>query len=440
MPLSYQNPLRNLDRFRGAPDPEDALRRYERLAAAGLPEPDDEDLAEVVWTACAVAPYLAMLGARDVGRLVGAARDPHLHREKPREVMVDEVLPHIVDARDERDLGRRLRDYRAREYVRLGVRECGLGDREAVGRELAHLADVLVDAALRWHDAELGRAHGEPRYDAEDGTSRRAELVVFGMGKLGGEELNFASDIDVLYVYSSDNGAAGDVTLHEYFDKLARRVTRTIGEVTEDDVVFRVDLRLRPEGSRGPLVNSLPSIERYYESWGRPWERQAWLKARPSAGDPALGREVLAALEPFVHPRTTGPHVVREVEELNRRIKAELDGVGLGGGFDVKVGRGGIREIEFFVQALQLVHAGKQPQLRERSTRRALDKLLFAGLVAERERRALADAYELLRHVEHLVQLESGRQTGCGGEASTCHSRTLDETGLSFSPLPAPRA
>jgi glutamate-ammonia-ligase adenylyltransferase len=395
-----------------APDPEDARRWRDRLAAVGLDESSlDADAVEVLWLAAAHAPYLALLAVRDAGRLVAAAHDPYLRRPKPKARMAAELREALDGVADADDLARRLRAWRAREYIRLGARECGLGRADEVGRELSHLADVALDAAVAFHDAELERAHGEPRFTADDGTVRRAALVVFGMGKLGGQELNFSSDVDLIYAYSSDNGAAGPLSLHEYFDKLARRVTQTIGAVTEDDIVFRVDLRLRPEGSRGPLVNSLPSMERYYEAWGRPWERQAWLKARPAAGSLALGAETLALLEPFIYPRSLSSDVIADVNELNRKIKAELAPGTLATGLDVKLGVGGIREIEFFVQALQLVHAGKNRWLRARSTRRALDRLLFAGLVAEREQRTLAEAYELLRQIEHRLQLESGRQT-----------------------------
>jgi [glutamine synthetase] adenylyltransferase / [glutamine synthetase]-adenylyl-L-tyrosine phosphorylase len=398
--------------FEGAPDPEDARRRWNLLIERGLlPDEITGDLAEVTWIACAMAPYLAVLAARDPARLRAAAADPYLRREKPKEVMAEELAAELAGVTTEAELLAALRRHRAREFIRLGAKEYGLSTREEVGRELAALADCALDAAVRFHDADLERQHGEPL--GEDG---RAGFVVFGMGKLGGGELNFASDVDLIYLYSTDEGAAGSLSLHEYFEQLARGVTRALGEVTEDDHVFRVDLRLRPEGTRGPLVNSLPSAERYYESWGRPWERQAWLKARPCAGDVALGEEALRALEPFIYPRTIGPGVIRDVQDLNRKIKSELVSERGGpdapaGGFDVKVGRGGIREIEFFVQALQLVHAGKRKDLRARSTRRALDRLLFAGLVAERERRQLADAYEFLRHTEHVLQLDSGRQT-----------------------------
>ncbi|MBI4508985.1 MAG: bifunctional [glutamate--ammonia ligase]-adenylyl-L-tyrosine phosphorylase/[glutamate--ammonia-ligase] adenylyltransferase [Deltaproteobacteria bacterium] len=403
-------------RFGGAPDEQDARRRFERLVSAGIGGSEihlDEgsNLAEVVRVACAHAPYLATLAARDVRRLVLAAEDPYLRHEKPRVVMESELCRALEGVHDGRELALRLRAYRAREYIRLGARELGLGDRAEVGRELSYLADACLCAAIRFHDAELCAAVGEPLQVADDGTTRRAGLVVMGMGKLGGLELNFSSDIDVIFVYHSDQGSAGRLSLHEYFDKLAQRVVRAIGEVTEDDIIFRVDLRLRPEGTRGPLVNSLLSLERYYESFGRPWERQAWLKARPCAGDLSLGEETLSALEPFIYPRTLSGQVIRDVEDLNRRIKAELDPQRLGRGFDVKLGRGGIREVEFFVQALQLVHAGKRVGLRERNTRRALDKLLFAGLITDREWRALSDGYDFLRQVEHLLQLESGRQT-----------------------------
>jgi glutamate-ammonia-ligase adenylyltransferase len=399
--------------LRLAPDPAAAARRLEHLHAAGLREAElgSEDDLEVLKIAVGPAPYLTALAARDPARLLAAARDPYLRREKPAARLQAE-LAAVLEGATPADFAARLRAFRAREFIRLGARECGLGQPEEVARELAHLADVAFDAAVRFFQPIVDEQLGEPRWDAEDGTSRRPELTVIGMGKLGGEELNFSSDVDVIYVYSSDNGQTSrGRSLHEYFDRLAKRITPALGEVTEDDLVFRVDLRLRPEGSKGPLVNSLPSIERYYEAWGRPWERQAWLKARPSAGSLALGEEVLAVLEPFIYPRSIGPGVVRDVEELNRKIKAELDSGTLETGFDVKLGIGGIREIEFFVQALQLVHAGKNPSLRERATRRALDRLLFAGLVAERERRALADAYGFLRQVEHRLQLVAGQQT-----------------------------
>ena len=400
----------------GAPDPADAARRAERWLEAvggGAPPALTPAAVEILALACRRAPYLATLVTRDPGRLARVAADPYLRREKPRAVIAAEIDAAVAAATDAAGLARALRRVRADELVRLGARELAMGLDTEVGRELAHLADACFDAAIRFHDTGLRARHGAPRWRDDDGVERDAALVVIAMGKHGGLELNFSSDVDVIYLYSSDAGAAGALSLHEYFAKLATAVTQALSDVTADDVVFRVDLRLRPEGSRGAIANSLAQAERYYETFGRPWERQAWIKARPCAGDLALGDEVMTLLRPFVHPRHTSPTIVDEVMALNRRIKAELDrspasGVG---GFDVKNGVGGIREIEFFVQALQLIHAGRRPELRARSTLAALDALLFAGLVADEEHLVLHRAYRWLRHVEHVLQLEGGLQT-----------------------------
>jgi glutamate-ammonia-ligase adenylyltransferase len=403
---------RPADLSHGAPDEPDgtsALRRAERLfdsaAQTGLDLSDlDGDALHVARLACQRAPYLTTLLCRDPGRLARVAADPYLRREKPYERLVSELAGATAS-----DLKASLRRLRGDELVRLGVRELELGERTEVGRELAHLADACFDTAIRVCDHELRTRYGAPRFVDDDGRERDAHLAVIGMGKLGGEELNFSSDVDVIYVYSSDQGQAGSLSLHEYFAKLCKDITAAISEVTDDELVFRVDLRLRPEGAKGPIANSVAQIERYYETFGRPWERQAWLKARLAAGDRALGDEIFATLRPFVYPRMTSPSVVDDVRDLNRRIKREL--VRGRDGFDLKNGEGGIREIEFFVQALQLIHAGKQPALRQRGTLMALDALLFAGLVTDDEHDVLVRAYRWLRHAEHVLQLEIGQQT-----------------------------
>ncbi|MGZ3429548.1 MAG: [protein-PII] uridylyltransferase family protein, partial [Polyangia bacterium] len=348
---------------------------------------------------------------RDPSRLAALTLDPFLRREKDAATMRSE-LGAILDGGV--DLAAGLRAFRNREYLRLGARELGWGAQEEVARELAHLADVTLDAALGRIHAELVARHGEPRTD--DG--RPCRFVVFGMGKLGGEELNFSSDIDLLYLYETDQGAAGALSLHEFFAKLCERLTRAIADVGDDGFVFRVDLRLRPEGTRGPVCNALGAAERYYESFGRSWERQAWVKARAVAGDPSLGDEALDMLAPFVWPRTVGPDMIRAIHELMARMRAEQGPEA--NVRDVKLGPGGIREVEFFTQALQLVHGGRNRGLRERGTLRALDRLRTAGIVSEREHRTLADAYVFLRRVEHRLQLADGRQT---------HALPADEAG-----------
>ncbi|MGE3547240.1 MAG: bifunctional [glutamate--ammonia ligase]-adenylyl-L-tyrosine phosphorylase/[glutamate--ammonia-ligase] adenylyltransferase, partial [Kofleriaceae bacterium] len=299
--------LRPSDLARGAPDEGDASRRAERLFDAasqcGLDLAGLDDAGVRIATlSCQAAPYLASLLTRDPHRLVRVARDPYLRREKPREVLVAEIEAAIRSVTTTNQLRAALRRMRADELVRLGVRELELGLDTEVGRELSRLADTCFDAAIGFHDAELRGRYGAPRYIDDEGRERDAELAVIGMGKLGGEELNFASDVDVIYVYSSDQGEVGGISLHEYFAKLCTRVTAALSEVTEGDVVFRVDLRLRPEGAKGAIANSVAQMERYYEVFGRPWERQAWIKARPCAGSEQLGGEVLEMLRPFVFP------------------------------------------------------------------------------------------------------------------------------------------
>ncbi|MCE9580046.1 MAG: hypothetical protein K8W52_43425, partial [Deltaproteobacteria bacterium] len=311
-----------------AADRDDARRRADRVLAAIRGAGHTSALsgleAHILGLAAARAPYLATLLARDPARLARTAADPYLRREKPGAVLVAQLAAATAEAATAADLARALRRVRADELVRLGVRELELGLDTEVGRELARLAGACFDQALAFHDRLLRARFGPPRERHDDGSERDATMVVIGMGKLGGEELNFSSDVDVIYVYSSDQGAAGALSLHEYFGKLAAAISAAVGEVTEDDIVFRVDLRLRPEGSQGAIANSLAQLERYYETFGRPWERQAWLKAQPCAGDRALGDEVMATMRPFVYPRHTSATVVAEVLELNRRIKREL--------------------------------------------------------------------------------------------------------------------
>jgi glutamate-ammonia-ligase adenylyltransferase len=341
------------------------------------------------------------------------AADPWLRRPKPRAITFRDVRAAAAGAGDLAELQRRLRVFRRFEMLRLGARELGWGTTEEVAQELAAFADACLELAVEVCDGELAREVGEPREES----GARARFVVIAMGKLGGEELNFSSDIDVCYFYSSDAGQAGGAvgepqTLHAYYSELARRVSAALEQPTADGMVFRVDLRLRPEGRSGPLCNALAAAESYYESFGRTWERQAWLRARVAAGDRALGDELLGALEPFIYPRHIDPRMVAEVRELRALFRDPADaGDALGEtGFDVKLGSGGIRDVEMVVQALQLLHAGKRVDLRERNTPRALPRLVVAGLLSDREAWTLLAAYRFWRRLEHRVQVASGAQ------------------------------
>jgi glutamate-ammonia-ligase adenylyltransferase len=202
-------------------------------------------------------------------------------------------------------------------------------------------------------------------------------------------------------------------------------------------MIFRVDLRLRPEGRNGPICNALAAAERYYETFGRTWERQAWLRARSAAGDRALGDELLAALDPFIYPRSVEPRMVEEVRGLRALFRDPADAAGTLGdtGFDVKLGSGGIRDVEMVVQALQLLHAGKRPDLRERNTPRALPRLVVAGLLGDREAQTLLDAYRFWRRLEHRVQVATGAQRH--RLPATDEAREAFARGLGFADLAA---
>ncbi|HKY39486.1 MAG TPA: bifunctional [glutamate--ammonia ligase]-adenylyl-L-tyrosine phosphorylase/[glutamate--ammonia-ligase] adenylyltransferase [Polyangiaceae bacterium] len=294
------------------------------------------------------------------------------------------------------------------EKVRIALREVlppklGGAELPETARELAELADAVVEVALDEATAHVASRFGRPRRDGAP-----AELCVLGMGKLGGLELNAGSDIDIVFVYDSDD-AEGELSPHDFFTRVVRRLVTHIESTAPSGMIFRVDLRLRPEGSQGAIVNSLSAFERYYETWGRLWERAAMLRARPVAGSLALGtaleREVML---PFVYRREVDPNVAHGLTDMVLRSRAELGG---DPARDLKLGPGGIREAEFFVQTLQLIWGGREPSLRVRGTLMALERLRLRGFVSDREAHDIARAYVLLRRAEHAIQWASGIQT-----------------------------
>ncbi len=303
---------------------------------------------------------------------------------------------------------RLLRRLRAREVISIALRDLRRARMNEVTGELSALATACIDAAIRFHDRRLRARHGAPA--GLEASQPGAGFCAVAMGKLGALELNFSSDVDLVYVYGADGVTAGPdpITHFAYYAKLAELVTESIAKPTEDGFVFRVDLNLRPDGRNGPIVNSVRAAEFYYQSFGRSWERNALLKARPAAGDVAVGEELVRLLEPFVWRGSLDLQVLTEVQAMKARIDARA---GAEGEADLKLGKGGIREIEFFVSALQLLHGGKQRELRERAVLPSLDRLLFGGVIQARDRDALADAYLFLRRAEHRVQMVDGRQT-----------------------------
>ncbi len=394
-----------------AADPDLALAGVERYVdgAGALPE---RDLLEALVLLAGASRMVPALLARDPRLLRRAARSPFLLRPRAEahllrllERVMRWVVPDDVDG-----FHRLLRRLRAREVVRISLRDLRRARVREVTGELSSLASACLDAAIRFHDRRLRARHGAPA-----GLAARepgAGFCAIAMGKLGARELNFSSDVDLIYVYGHDGETEGEkpITHFAYYAKLAELVTEAIAKPTEDGFVFRVDLNLRPDGQNGPIVNSLRAAELYYQTFGRTWERNALVKARPAAGDLTVGDELLRGLDPFIWRRSLDLTVVEEIQAMKARIDARA---GAEGKDDLKLGKGGIREAEFFVSALQLLHAGRDEArpLRERAVLPALDRLLFAGVVPPKDRDELADAYLFLRRAEHRLQMLEGAQT-----------------------------
>lgn len=382
-----------------------ALAATEAFAAAGGDASSDEVRA-LVATLGEHAPALLPLALGDP-TLPGDVLRMGLARRERLAALLARFERATLGLLDGEELRRALRRLRHRHVVRIALREVlRLADVDATSGEMAALAAAASESALEAARRTVEARFGEPR-TAEGG---RIPLVCLGMGKLGGWELNLGSDVDLCFFYETDEGEVerGDITVHEHHARTVARAVAALSDVTEDGLCFRVDLRLRPEGTRGPLVNSLASAERYYESWGRTWERAALLRARPIAGDRGLGRRLLDALRPFVFRRAVDPGIAREMAQMLERSRREL---AVDEERDVKLGRGGIREAEFFVQTLQLVWGGRHPQLQVPGTIEALRRLEAAGLVREAEARALAEAWARLRVIEHRVHAWTGFQT-----------------------------
>ena len=318
-----------------------------------------------------------------------------------------------------RPLASALRVARHLVLERLAVQdiEMGAAMRE-VTEAMTTLAEVTLCAALAQARQEQDAINGAPR-DAQGGV---IEFWVVGMGKLGGRELNVSSDIDLIYVYDEDGQTDGPqvVSAHEYFASVARRLSTLIGDITEDGQVFRVDLALRPHGNSGPAAVSLAGLEAYLLMQGREWERFAWLKSRVVAPQQVEGQGKALGLRslvtPFVYRRYLDYGVFEALRQLHRKIRDEAQRRAAGRperANDVKLSRGGIREIEFTVQLLQVVRGGQFPEIRTRSTVKALGRLATRGLMKPETASKLSEAYVFLRRVEHRIQFLDDQQTHC---------------------------
>ncbi len=315
-----------------------------------------------------------------------------------------------------------LRRFKQREMIRIAARDLAqLASTGEIILEVSNVADVSLNAVLQWSLLQHITRFGKPFEEDGAGGWRETAFCVLGLGKLGGQELNYSSDVDLLFVYSDEGNvfkepprkgktAKASLTNHQFFKRVAEQFVAEVGKMSGDGMLYRTDLRLRPEGDAGPLVRSLASYENYYAQWGQTWERMMLIKARWTAGDSTLAGEFVEMTQSFRYPRSLSENVLNEIAATKGRIESE---VVKSGELErnVKLGRGGIREIEFVVQALQLLHAGRNPFLQSPQTLPALQKLAQYHLLEDEEAEALAVAYSFLRDVEHRLQMEHNQQT-----------------------------
>ena len=296
---------------------------------------------------------------------------------------------------------RALRLWKGREMLRIAVREVAeVAELEETTAELSELAEICVEKVLEHWDAELRLRLGAPD----------AQLAILALGKLGGRELNHSSDIDVIFLYSEEGQVSANLSNHEWFNRLATKVFETFATTDPAGALFRMDLRLRPEGSTGPVARSLESLENYYAGFGETWERLALIKARFIGGSEELAYDFLREHQPFIYPKSATAELLDEIAAIKRRIERDIVGHE---NLDrnVKLGTGGIREIEFVVQALQLLHGARHAFLHETSTLKALPALAELELLPREEALDLENAYRFLRRVEHRLQIEAEQQT-----------------------------
>ncbi|MEO5701417.1 MAG: bifunctional [glutamate--ammonia ligase]-adenylyl-L-tyrosine phosphorylase/[glutamate--ammonia-ligase] adenylyltransferase [Casimicrobiaceae bacterium] len=303
-------------------------------------------------------------------------------------------------------LAKALRNLRRRAFLHTMARDLARrADVREVCAGMTRLAELALEVAVEFHHRALAVRHGTPRGIAGDAQ----RLIVIGMGKLGGGELNVSSDVDLVFVYPEEGETDGPrtVSAREFFESLGRRVIASLQEVTGDGYVFRVDMRLRPYGESGALAVPLSALEQYLITQGRAWERYAWLKARPLTGD---AHEALAAIvTPFVFRKYLDFDAYEGLRDIHRQIREQ--GKRRDYAPNVKLGRGGIRELEFTVQAIQLVRGGREPSLQVRGTLPALDAIAERKLLPEVATTALREAYVFLRDVEHRLQYRDDQQT-----------------------------
>jgi glutamate-ammonia-ligase adenylyltransferase len=421
-------------------DPDQALNHWERWLASGVSR---SAVLEYLRSAprmldlvCAIfgnSDSLAFTLVRDPLLLYWLAQQNVLSTAPTRAGMertIRQSLEGVTATEPRLDV---LRRFRRREMLRIGVRDLvRLADVVETTASLSDLASVLIDAAYRIVDSDLRARHGIPMHQSRQGRWVETGFTVIAMGKLGGHELNYSSDVDVLYVCKSHEGetrpaasgrakakgpALRGLSNEEYFEILARELTKALTAQTHEGYVYRVDLRLRAEGSVGQLTRSLDDYAKYYRTRGQVWERLALLKAWPIAGSQEVGRSFIKMVRPFVLAPSSkrldveqGLAIVEEVRSVKERIDAKMAERGHEQR-NVKLGVGGIREIEFLVQTIQVLAGRRLPGILGRGTLGSLVRLQKAGILSGKQRVDLTRAYQFLRDVEHKLQMVHDLQT-----------------------------
>lgn len=325
------------------------------------------------------------------------------------QALKDEILAEMRPGGDEERFMNQLRRHRQRELLRIGYRDIVVGEPlERITESISDLADCLADVALTVAHRKRAGKHGEPR--TADG--RLSRVVILAMGKLGGRELNYSSDIDLMVVYEEDGQTDGkaSIAVERFYTLVVQDVVRYLSARTARGQAYRVDLRLRPHGQQAPLSLALARCLDYYEQHGRTWERQALVKVRPIAGSLELGHAFVAAIDPFIYRRYLSFVEINEIKTIKRQIERKTAKAG-GDTTDLKTGHGGIRDIEFVIQFLQLLHGGAVPEVCEPNTLKALKRLAAFGCINQDEHAALETAYRFLRKAEHRLQFMFDLQT-----------------------------
>ncbi|MGE0152565.1 MAG: bifunctional [glutamine synthetase] adenylyltransferase/[glutamine synthetase]-adenylyl-L-tyrosine phosphorylase [Reyranellaceae bacterium] len=382
----------------------------ERAARAGLPADADPAACEagrqVLASLFGNSSFLGQLALADPAFLC------HLVATGP-ERSLQEALAETAAAAaaaNEPAIMAALRRMRQRVALTVALADiAGLWTVEQITQALSDFAETALESATRFL-LLAGEQGGQVRLD---GNPDNAGLVVLGMGKLGARELNYSSDIDLIVLYDADKAmACGLETPGTFFVRLTRSLVKILSERTAEGYVFRTDLRLRPDPGSTPLAISVTAAETYYESVGQNWERAAMIKARPVAGDRATGQEFLSYLRPYVWRKSLDFAAIQDIHSIKRQINAHRGGGAIAlHGHNIKLGRGGIREIEFFAQTQQLIYGGRTPELRGAQTIPMLFALAAAGMIEQRVAEEMATAYRFLRKVEHRLQMIADEQT-----------------------------